>query len=54
MPSPLKSKCLFDSSESLYLENKVKESYKISVNEDLDVDFVLQHFTYTLCSEAYL
>ena len=53
MPSPLKSKCSFHSSESLISKTGFKESYKISVNEDLHVDFVLQHFTYTLCSEAY-
>ena len=46
-----KSKCSFRSSKSLYLEKKkrFKESYKTSVNfEDLNVDYVLQHFNLCL------
>ena len=41
-----KIKCSFCSSKSLYLEKKVKESFKTCVNleADSDVDFVLQHF----------
>ena len=38
-------KCSFRSFKSLYLGKRLKLSYKMSINlEDLDFDFVLQHF----------
>ena len=38
-------KCSFPSSKSLYLRKMLKLSYKTSINlEDLNFDFVLQHF----------
>ena len=45
-----KTKRSFCSSKYLYLEKKVKESFKTCVNlkADLHVDFVLQHFNLRL------
>ena len=44
-----KSNCSFQSSKYLYIEKRFKESYKTSVNfEDLNVDYVLQHFNLCL------
>ena len=44
-----KSKCSFRSSKYLHLEKRFKESYRTSISlEDLDVDFVLQHFNQCL------
>ena len=44
-----KSECSFRSSKYLHLEKRFKESYKTSISlEDLDVDFVLQHFNQCL------